>query len=109
MLGDVIADDGALQRVERQEAGIPDVEAGTEAGQADCGVEAVDRLGLFEALEELRHGQAVLLGDEGGGERNAGEVVEEGVGKGGGRNGVHTGNLHHVFGLWKVNPEGMRV
>ena len=81
VLGHVVAHDRALEGVQGEEAGVSDVEPGAEVGEADRGVEAVRGGGLLEAEQELGHGQAVLLGDEGGGEGDAGEVVKEGVGE----------------------------
>jgi len=83
VLGDVVAHDDTLEGVERQESRVADEEQGAGAGQAERGVQSLPRRGVLDAQEELRRGEAVLLGDEGGGERDAGEVVEEGVGEGG--------------------------
>jgi len=102
---DFVADDHALEGVEGEETRVADEEVGAEAGETERGFQALLGGGLLEALQEVRHGQAVLLGDEGGGERDAGEVVEEGFGERGGIGdgrgvGSHTGTvpLARLFG-----------
>jgi len=77
---DFVADDHALEGVEGEETRVADEEVGAEAGETERGFQALLGGGLLEAAQEVCHGQAVLLGDEGGGERDAGEVVEEGFG-----------------------------
>jgi len=95
VFGDLDAGDDLLEGVQGQEAGVADVEPGAEVGEADQGVEAVRGGGLLEAQEELGDRQAVLLRDEGGGERDAGQVVEEGIGKVG-RGGDGRGEGSHT-------------
>ena len=95
MFRDFVADDHALEGVEGEETRVADEEVGAEAGETERGFQALLGGGLLEAQEELGDRQAVLLRNEGGRERDAGQVVEEGIGKVG-RGGDGRGGDSHT-------------